>query len=165
MYINSSDCGEIKGHVASQDFMDDPDKLTGTMPESIIVCPALRHLGVIIRFEGGIVLYHVMSSIHQCIAKDFRSSLGHPGFLRLKVTRLINGRVKTGEGEQLLGLREAVNIADFSKDHPAINGSNTRDGHDDRVEIVHKVCHLRFNVVDLAIKEFDLFDRMDYLDR
>ena len=51
------------------------------------------------------------------------------------------------------------------QDHPAVDGAYPRDGHDDRIEIIHDICHLRFKVVDLAIKEFDLLDRVAYQKR
>ena len=71
------------------------------MPESIVVSPALRHLGIIVCREGDIVLDHVMSSVDQGIAKDFRSALRHLSLLRLELTRLVNSRIKAGESELL----------------------------------------------------------------
>ena len=57
-----------------------------------------------------------------------------------------------------------MDVTDPSQNHPAVDGAYSRDGHDDRIEAVYDICHFGFNVVDLAIKEFDLLDRMDYLD-
>ncbi len=85
--------------------------------------------------------------------------------LSLEVARLINRGVKSGESEQLLGPGETMNIADLPENHPAIDISDSRDGHDNGVVVLHDVRHFSFNVVDLAIKEFDLFDTVDYLDR
>lgn len=54
---------------------------------------------------------------------------------------------------------------DFSKDHPAIDITNARDGHDERIKIFHDIGLFRLNVVNLAIKEFELLNGMDCLDR
>ena len=81
--------------------MDDSDEFAGTVPKGIIMRPALRRLGVIVSFEGGIVFHHVVCSIHQRIAQDFGSAFGHSGAFSLEVSGLIDGRVQTGECQQL----------------------------------------------------------------
>jgi len=66
---------EIKFYLVSEHLIDDPDELAGTVPEGIVVNPAFRHLGIVISLEGGVVFNHVVRSIHQGIAKDFRTPL------------------------------------------------------------------------------------------
>ena len=66
---------EIEFYLVSEHLIDDPDEFAGTVPEGIVMRPAFRHLGVIVSLEGGVVLYHVVSRIHQCIAKDLGSAL------------------------------------------------------------------------------------------
>ena len=92
---------EIKLYVVSKHLIDDPDELAGTVPEGIVMRPAFRDLGVIVRFESGVILNHVVSSVHQSIAKDSGAPFRHPGTLRLEVSRLIDRRVKNSKGKQL----------------------------------------------------------------
>ena len=66
---------EIKFNVVGEHLEDDPDELAGTVPESIVMRPAFRDLGVILRFESGVILNHVVSSVHQGIAEDTGSAL------------------------------------------------------------------------------------------
>ena len=61
---------EVEFYIVGHYFPDDSDKFAGAVPESIIVCPAFCHLGIIISLEGGIVLYNIMSCIYKSIAKD-----------------------------------------------------------------------------------------------
>ena len=61
---------EIKFNVVSEHLEDDPDELAGTVPEGIVMSPAFRHLGIVISLEGGVVLNHVVCSVHQSVAKD-----------------------------------------------------------------------------------------------
>ena len=42
---------EIKFNVVSEHLEDDPDELAGTVPEGIVMSPALRHLGIIVYNE------------------------------------------------------------------------------------------------------------------
>lgn len=71
------------------------------------------------------------------------SSFGHPGLLGLEVTRLINRRIQSGKCKQFARCREAMDIANLTKYHPAIGSPNARDGHDHRVEAGDKVCHFK----------------------
>ena len=134
------------------------------MPESIVMRPALRHLCVIVSLEGGVILYSVVSSIHQSVTKSLGTALGHACFLRLEVAGLINRGIKTGKREKLLGPGETADIADFAEDHTAIDVTHTGDGKDDRVGIIHDVSHFQFNAVNLLIQEFDLLNGVNDLD-
>ena len=66
---------EIKFSIVSGHLVDDSDEFAGTVPYGIVMSPAFLHLGIVISLEGGVVLNHVVSSIHQSIAEDFRSPL------------------------------------------------------------------------------------------
>ena len=74
-------------------------------------------------------------------------------------------KVKTCKSEKLLRPGKTADIADLPEDHPAINITNARNGHDHRIKIFHDICHLSLNVIDLAIMEFDLLYGMNDLDR
>jgi hypothetical protein len=84
---------EVEFYIVSHHLPDDSDKFACTMPKGIIVCTAFSHLGIVIRLEGGIIFNNVMSCIYKCISEDFGSTLGHPGFLSLKISRKIKGTV------------------------------------------------------------------------
>ena len=72
---------ELKFDFVSEHFPDDHGKLAGTMPEGIIVGPAFRPLGVIVRFEGGIVLYNIVGYVNECVSEHSGAALGHSGAL------------------------------------------------------------------------------------
>lgn len=46
------------------------------MPGSIIVRPAFCHLGIIISFEGGVILYNIVSYIDECVPEHSGAALG-----------------------------------------------------------------------------------------
>jgi hypothetical protein len=48
---------EVKFDFVSEHLPDVPDELAGTVPEGILVCPALRHLFVIVSLKDGVVLF------------------------------------------------------------------------------------------------------------
>ena len=56
----------------------DPDELAGTVPEGIVVCPALRHRFIIVLFEGGVVLHDIVCCVHECVPEHSGATLGHP---------------------------------------------------------------------------------------
>lgn len=82
-----------------------------------------------------------MCCIYESVTKNTRASFGHPGLLGLEVTRLINRRIQSGKCKQFARCREAMDIANLTKYHPAVGSPNARDGHDHRVEEGDKVCH------------------------
>ena len=53
---------EVKFQVVCHHFPDDSDELAGTMPQGIVVCPAFRHLYIVVRLEGGVILYNVVTA-------------------------------------------------------------------------------------------------------
>lgn len=77
---------EVELDVVREYLEDDSDEFAGTVSESIVVSPALRHLGIIVCLEGGIVLDHVVGSVDQSIAEDTRSPFRHSGAGRLELT-------------------------------------------------------------------------------
>ena len=105
--------------------------------------PAFGSLGIVVSFESRIVLYDIMCCIYESVTKNTRASFGHPGLLGLEVTRLINRRIQSGKCKQFARCREAMDIANLTKYHPAIGSPNARDGHDHRVEAGDKVCHFK----------------------
>lgn len=137
---------------ASEHLPDDSDKLAGAVPQSIVVRPVFRSLGIVISLESCIVFYNIMSSIHKGIAKYRRATFGHPGFGCLKVSRLINGWIQPGECKQLLGFRETMDIANLAKNHSTIHGINSGNGHNYRVQAGDDVCHLQLCRKYLAIQ-------------
>jgi hypothetical protein len=53
-----------------------------------------------------------------------------------------------------------MDVTDLTENHPAVDGTDTRYGHDDRVEGRDNVCDLRLDRSDLAIQKLDLGDRL-----
>ena len=76
------------------------------MPKGTVVAATFGSLGVIVFPECLVVLHHVVSSIHESIAKGRRSPFGHPGLLRREVSGLVNGRIETCKGKQLRGFEK-----------------------------------------------------------
>ena len=68
------------------------------------------------------------------------------------IARLIDRKVQTGKGKQLIGAGEAVYVTDLSKNHSAVDVADTRNGHDDRIMELHDLCHLGLHTVQLAIQ-------------
>ncbi len=62
------------------------------MPEGVVVSPTISSLVIIIRFESYVVLYNIMSYIHESVTKHMRASFRHTGLLSLKVIGLVNRR-------------------------------------------------------------------------
>lgn len=94
---------EVEYHLVSEHLPDNPDELTGTVPEGIIMCPALRHLFVIVILEGGVVLHDIVCCVHECVPEHSGAAFGHPGAPDTVIARLIDRRVQTGKGKQLIG--------------------------------------------------------------
>lgn len=76
-----------------------------------------------------------------------KKGLGHPCCLSLKVTRLIDRRIQTCKSKQLVWIGETVNITYFTKNHSAIDITDTRNGHDDRIVEFHDIRYLSFNLL------------------
>ena len=94
---------EVEFHLVSEHLPDDPDEFAGTVSEGIVVCPALRHLFVIVSFEGGVVLHDIVRCVHKCVPEHLGAAFGHPGVPGAVIARLVDRRVQTGEGKQLIG--------------------------------------------------------------
>lgn len=84
---------EVKFDFVSEHLPDDPDELAGKVPESIVVCPALRHLFVIVSLEGGVVLYNIVNSVDECIPEHSGAAFEHPGVSGTVITGLVDRRV------------------------------------------------------------------------
>ena len=61
---------EVKFDFVSQHLPDDSDKFAGTVPKSIVMSPAFRHLLIIVSFKGGIVFYYIVSCVDQSISEN-----------------------------------------------------------------------------------------------
>ena len=70
---------QYKFYLVREHLPDNPDELAGTVPEGIVVRPALRHLSVIVIFEGGGVLYDIVGRVHECVPEHSGAAFGHPG--------------------------------------------------------------------------------------
>ena len=112
------------------------------MPERTVMATAFSTLRLIVIVECRIVLNNIMCSIHQSIAKSRRTALGHTSVLRRELSRLVNGWIKSCEGKQLARFGKPVYVTDLTEDHPAIDGTNPGNGHDDRIESIHDVGDL-----------------------
>ena len=121
---------EVEFQVICHHIQDDSDELAGTMSQGIVVSPAFRHLYIVVRLKGGVILYNIVSCIYQGIAQYFGTTLLHLSPTGLKVTRLIYRRVKTRKGKQLTGTGETVNIPYFTGYHSAVDITDTQNGHD-----------------------------------
>ena len=53
---------------------------------SLVFC----HLFVVVSFEGGIVLYNIVSFVNECIPECSRVAFRHLGAFYLEVTGLVN---------------------------------------------------------------------------
>lgn len=82
---------EVKVFVVCENFPYDADEFTGTMAECIIVILAFGSLLIVIRFEGVIVLYNIMSRINKGISKHSGAPFGQPGGLALKLPDCFTG--------------------------------------------------------------------------
>lgn len=100
---------------------------------------------VIVFLEGGVVLYDIVRCVHECMP-------GHPGASGAVIARLIDRRIQTGEGEQLIGAGEVVYVTDFPKCHSAVDVADARNGHDDRVMELQDFCQMGLRTVPLAIQ-------------
>lgn len=69
-----------------------------------------------------------------------------------EITGLINGRIQAGKGKQLITRGETVDDSNLSQDHSPIDVSDTGNGHDDRIDAFHDICHFRFHLINLAIQ-------------
>ena len=138
---------EAKFHFVSQHLSDDSDKFAGAMSEGIVVSPALCHLLIIVRFKGGIVFYYVVSCVDQSISENTGAAFRHPCPSGLKISGLAYRWIQAGKGQQLTGVGESMDITDFTKDDPAVDISDTRDRHDDRIMKFHDLSHLSFNLL------------------
>lgn len=97
------------------------------MSQSIVMEPAFCYLGVIISLEGGIVFHNVMCCIYKRIVEHTGAPFGQPGAFCGVVAGLINRRVSTGKCRQLVWGGETVYVTDFSKNHSAVDVTNTRN--------------------------------------
>ena len=127
---------EVKFYFVSQHLPDDSDKFAGTMSKGIVVSPALCHLLIIVSFKGGIVFYYIVSCVDQSISENTGAAFRHPCPPGLKISGLVYRWIQTGKCQQLTGGGKPVNITGFTKDDPAVDITDTRDRHDDRVVIV-----------------------------
>ena len=122
------------------------------MSKSIVMSSAFGHLGVIVSLEGRIVFYHVVSCVDQCIPENPGATLRRSGVAGIKVSGLVYRWIQSCKRKQLTWLGEAVNVADLSKYHPAIDISNAGDGHNNGVESEHDFSHLRLDILYLPVQ-------------
>ena len=66
---------EVKFQVVCHHILDDSDELAGTMSQDIVVSPAFRHLYIVVRLKGDVILYNIVSCIYQGIAQYFGTTL------------------------------------------------------------------------------------------
>ena len=75
------------------------------------------------------------------------------------ITGLHDCRVNAGEGNQLLGVGEAIDIADFTQDNRTGCRTNARYGEDDGIDLFQLLLDLLIDFVDLVFSVVDLFDQ------
>ena len=105
-FLKSIDTGiqasyfEVKYKLVNEHLPDDSDKFVGAMSKGIVMSLAFGSLGIIISLESRIILYNIMSCIHEGVSKRSGTSLGHMGSFSLKVFSLIYGWIQSGECKQ-----------------------------------------------------------------
>lgn len=68
-------------------------------------------------------------------------------------------RVDTGEGNQLLGVGEAIDVADFTQDNRAGSRPDAGYGEDDGIDFLQLLPDLHVDLIDLAFGVVDLLDQ------
>jgi hypothetical protein len=88
---------EVKFTIVSEHLLDASDKFVGAVPKGIIVCPAFDSFDVVKSFESRVVLYNIVCSLHEGVAKHAGAPVAHAGLLGLGNSRFINGWIQSCE--------------------------------------------------------------------
>ncbi len=76
-----------------------------------------------------------------------------------ELTGLLHGRIQAGEGHQLLGVGEAIDVANLTQDNGSGRRPHTGDGLDHGIQLLHLQLDLLIDLANLLFGEFDLFDQ------
>ena len=144
--------GQGEFDIVSEHLIDHSDKFAGAMPKGIVMTPAFSSLGIVVILESLIIFDNIVRCIHKGVTESSGSAFGHPGSLRLKVTGLINGRIQSGVCKHFVRCREAMDVADLTKDNPTIHDTDTGNGKEYGTNTGFQAGHLQFRIEQLAVK-------------
>ena len=154
----------LEGAVLGQYAEDDEAKLSGDgadsdpvvlapLPEALVVGGKLRVV------EGGDASRGVERP-----PQVGRAALGHVHLGAFEAAGLRDGGVDPGVGDELLGILEAVDVADFAQDDGAKDGADARNCGDETVRPLHVGGDFPVETVDLVLDEADLLEDLAELE-
>lgn len=113
-----------------QDDKDTSQELAAESSDEDAVRLALLTPGLVVGLKLGIVSGGHDGGLPKGVAEIGRASFAHVGLRGLKLACLIDAGIDAGVGDEFLGRRETIDVADLGQNGGAGDRADARDGGD-----------------------------------